>query len=530
MFDQKILERIQTKYVDLSTYFEKIKEMKADYTVVMPTLYELASQDSYREFISETGILLRIDKIAEQYMLGVMPTIMICDFILIYGKRISELLMTIEDAICERVSYTKDRVHLDLLKAITIHVFGRTGRDNMIDSDFHIKSEHFMEMKDLRKLSYAVNGYLKENFLTVNVFSEQLQKDLHLNAKDPNRMFYRNNGHLELVHTKYEESSCQLTACVLFGKIDLEQFDAMCRRVAICCKEYPNISDILQQSMFEPKIKLLSFLYAMVALADFVREKVDSIVLEHVFMNSNFMKVAAAIDPSISYEIYCLFGRMSFKPAFCKQLRDEVSCKETYLPKSDHYVRLIPSLTSFTEDIAYTLGINLESNLYRGLTEYDFEPEMESINLKEYFNLLNQQDYGQVTGIADLLSMLEKNLITIELKPDDETHALKYVIEPVEHSTCIIPNRFPEFIPAFTYLENIDESGKLINGFINYLYLNHPGSEQMDKLKESQPLMTSVYHVGQKYSEWSFIEKGDNVKQKLYVKEAEKYAKIAMTG
>lgn len=51
----------------------------------------------------------------------------------------------------------------------------------------------------------------------------------------------------------------------------------------------------------------------------------------------------------------------------------------------------------------------------------------------------------------------------------------------------------------------------------------------MDKLKESQPLMTSVYHVGQKYSEWSFIEKGDNVKQKLYVKEAEKYAKIALT-
>ena len=532
--------------------------------------------------MSNTAFLLSATEIADRYAYRrKFPRILICDDIMFHGRGIinllSKFLKIVKDRLTEiGMEVSEGRLEDDLYRSLSIFVFACSeDKGLLIDKKkFRILAHQTLPMKQLLELSLQISNYLQSRGVanTSYVISAKLPwyqlrilyKEQGINPSTAfqykggsQHVFFRERSPrvLETIRICYPDGDPEkggvLTSLPVFGDIPREAFNVLCRSVADYMDQsirYSQVAEYLRQDIDElikPKAQLLSFLYSILSLADFCRQKLsaDSRDVYRILIDGDFDKISTNFDTGeqFRYEILSLFRNISTPKSASALLwdyLDQAAQDLVFGRKKNLDVQYTGEFRFISgpdrikrkkryedaEDIFYEAGADAEYDAYRYIrteTEYDAKrPGFDIIPFHQYMRIMNRKKDSSEHSIGCMFGLMDGGLISMNLEAEREREGqvVRTVLKAGDLATFILPRRFSVFIPALAEVESRYRSAgryvsDVISDFIDYLQdhcykengYTDPRDEQLLKeLQKKRPMLLYLYSAGQMFCDWDF--------------------------
>lgn len=595
--DQRLLRSAFTeqRYSEIRRFVTKVWKNKAKYKVLMArrafnlnyAFMEAGYVQSDDEFITEnimsnTALLLCAEELSEYYRwVKQFPQILIADDLLLHGRSIKKLLNNLEALIIEfldekGIKEDKAAIHEELLRAVTIYVFARNKKDLLLDPGYVVKSEQQVPMHELRGLSQQISdalqlcGIANTSYVLSTAMPAYLSRKLDYSSDlpEPSSLFHY-RGYSQLYYYKFDNNLLKsiranipanrvqengfnrlFTSLVIFGNISVDDFNKLCRSIAIQMDAImPNsrITEILRygnERLARPKAQLVSFLLSVECFAEFYREmfSTDGQELYSIFLKSDYRKIASnfgGASSTLRYEFMRLFKHVCFTEtlleySISKQLGEYVQSicgMEEYIPSIYFEQGSVANAEENTllyetaEDIFYEVGINAEC------AAANYKPEKENsssfgsdvLQLSQYLSIMNRTT-NSIKSMACILALMDSGLLSMNI--EENRRNIQCVLKSGELAMYVLPRRFSVFMPALAIVEKYAEKRDLnikttIGRFIDYLqdYCYERGKsrkkdhELLIKLKESKGTLLYTYESEQRFQDWDteLLTRGDRV-------------------
>lgn len=576
----------------LWTFMNNIWEDPAEYKVLMARRMfnlnyvlttEWAMSDS-RQYLTEgimsnTAFLLSARSIADRYVYKKsFSRILICDDIMLHGRGIINLLETFRKLIIDRlkecnVEVNEKQLDLDLYRAVNVFVFVRNSDKGILfdEEKYRLYAAQVLPMNRLRELSLQISDYLLSYGVanTSYVISARLPwyqiRDLFEGKNGESSAAFQYKGRKQHVFLRARElkiletmrlfypgedkiETGVITSLPIIGDIPRDFFNILCRLTAQYMEQnirYSQIAVYLRMEspeLAKSKAQLLSFLYSILSLADFCRQKlsVEGRDLYKILVSGDFNKIISNFDRGdiFRYEILDFFknickdkstGTVLWEFLYRTVQRTIVDQKKNmYLYGGEFRHIKGPEksgrreIYENAEDIFYEVGMDAEYDAFRYVltkTKYDAKnPGFDIIPFRQYMQIMARNRDGFGYSIGCLLGLMDSGLISMNLEAvsNMEEQTVRTVLKAGELATYVLPRRFSVFIPALSVVEShYTKIGKyitdVISSFIDYLqghcyehdgYTDLRDVQILKSLKKKKLLLLYLYSAGQKFEDW----------------------------
>ena len=551
--------------------------------------WEVSGDEQYLTdgIMSNTAFLLSAIAIADRYAYRKrFPRILICDDIMLHGRGIINLLSKFLRIVKNRLAESGEevserRLEVDLYNSVSIYVFARNEDEGLLidEEKYRIFAAQILPMKQLRELSLQISNYLQscgvantsyvisaklpwyQLRILYKEWGDRLSETFQYKGRRQHVFFKERSPRiLETIRICYPDGDPEkggvLTSLPVFGDIPREAFSDLCRTVANYMDQstrYSQVAEYLRQDneeLIKPKAQLLSFIYSILSLADFCRQRLnaDSKDVYRILIDGDFDKIVTNFDTGeqFRYEIMRLFRDISMSKSASAVLWDYLdwAAQELILDRKKNSdaqytgeFRLISGPDrkrrkkryEDAEDIFYEVGTDAEYDAYRYIrteTEYDAKrPGFDLISFRQYMHFMYRKRSSSEHSIGCMFGLMDGGLISMNLEAEREREGqvVRTVLKAGELATFILPRRFSIFIPALAEVESRYRKvgryvSEVISEFIDYLQDNcYKGNDNIElrdeqllrALQKKRSLLLYLYSAGLMFRDWDFDLKNE---------------------
>ena len=579
-FNEKLWMYIKNLWEDPAKYKILMARRMLNLNDVLMRGWDSSEKEQYLTdgIMSNTAFLLAANAIADQYaQKKCFPRILICDDIMLHGRGIINLLEKFRRIVMSRlaekqVEINEKQLKWDLNRAVSIYVFARNRDEGLLIDEkvYRIYAVQILPMNRLRELSLQISDYLfscgvanTSYVISVKLSGHQVGEIVSVKNAEPiggfrykgryQNVFFRERSAniLETMRIHYPNGNPKLggvlTSLPIFGDVSGQSFERLCRITASYMEQnvqYSQIAKYLRQERVElikPKAQLISFLYSILSIADFCRQKlyVERGELFKILVSGDFNKIITNFDNGdvFQYEILNLFkdvcatklsGNIMWE--FLEQIEGDAGIdrkKQLNLCNRKEFRSINGPDKSRrrekyedVEDIFYEVGMDAEYDAFRYIwmkKPFDVNrPGFDLLSFRQYMHLMKCNNIEHSIGC--LFGLMDSGLISMNLEADNKEnlHRVCTVLKAGEMATYVLPRRFYVFIPALALVESwYSEEGSfiryIISDFIdflqNYCYTQGGSIDLRDRslleaLMNKKPLLLYLYSAGQKFQDW----------------------------
>ena len=560
---------------ELLAYIENLWGDPAEYKVLaserMLRLNQALMQQQRSEdrdirtgLMSGAAFLLSAFSIADRYAYRKkFPRILVCDDVMVRGRRICDLIETFRRIIKDRLSATGvavsgKQVDEDLYRALGVYVFARSAdKELLIDSSrYRILRAQILPATDLTGLIVQITSYLRDTgavntpyLLSVRLPWYQLaQADLSAGG-------FSYSGMQQYVFLKDRSRYVTETACIcchsgdkggvltgmpVLEDMDMQSFDRLCRYTAGRMKKDMRHSQMAaylrmdDRNLAAAKLQLLMFLYSILCTADFCRQVLDirGAELYNILVSRlDICFINFGGNELFRYEVLCLFRYLSSPGADTSgfwDMPDQASGKQDTGYKDNTRSDFTPvpapgknrerKIYENAEDIFCETGMDSGYDACRRIRhceKYSMGEDPGVISLRYYLQLMDRKKNSRGDSIGCLFGLMGNGTVSMITKQDG--CMIRTSLQTTGTSSMILAERFRILIPAFAEIERkcrrkgICESDAVM-GFIEHiLQYDHSSSgcfderdkPVMESLRRKKLLLLCIYSAGQDFTGWN---------------------------